>query len=682
MTNIDINYYPFLITLSEKDGSINQITYQQQILIDHSKLWNICLNHNGEDIRVEPSDLLFTRISRETPFSTTVYWKTAILSVAVRLLLEDGQICFYIHVDCHQNDITIADIQFPILNCMPISEQGKDDYLLLPWQNGWIIKDPVRNLLQREQPLPFWLGRGGKRYENEYPSQLSFQYTALYNESRYGLYFATEDGDARIKTIRYQPAPLGGLSYSVVHYPENMLATQTYTQPYAVVMTIFKGDWQTPTTIYRSWAIQQKWARKRLTDRAMPKQLEQIGLWRINHMNYALGTRTQEYFETTIKLRDVVNAPVGLHWYGWNMGEHDIDYPEYITEAKRLEDWPQQLKCWNQRFAQAGIVKIPYVNARLWDIHTKSWQAENAPAAALVDEIGQLYREPWKNNNLRPMCPATEQWQQKVLEFSTETMEDLGFDGLYLDQIASFNATLCFNPKHPHPQGGGSWWNDSYHTMMRKIRDAVGPNKILTTESCCESYVDCFDQFLILDTNMQGSGFNAIADGENCESVPLFNMIYGGYALCYGSICRFSDPIEIFTFNFIRNILWGFVPTVEGGDESDLNIEAIADYYAILRSGVDFYLSNRELLWHSRLLQLCDIPCDSISIQFKIRQSGVLYYKSYPGVYAVIREDHTGKLCCLGYNFLDRKQSVLLFGRQHIIEPQAFFMIDSESMML
>ncbi|MDW7656241.1 MAG: DUF6259 domain-containing protein [Bacillota bacterium] len=677
MSDIKIQFHPLSMTLSSQDGHLVNIKNHQMMIAGSSSLWRVRLKSAKSEIVLEPSKQTQFWVHQKDSNTTMLNWDTDQLSVVVTLKSQGGRVCFYIHVICHHPEDAIASVQFPIINCLPISDDGHEDNLLLPWQNGWIIKDPVHNLLKRDQPMPFWLGRGVNQYENEYPAQLSFQFTALYHEQRYGLYFATEDGDARIKTIRYQPSLEHNMIYSVIHYPENMLSTQTYEQPYAVVMAMFQGDWQIPATLYHSWAIRQKWSQKLLSERPLPKQLDHLGFWRINHMNYSLGMRTKEYFDTALVLRDAVAAPLGLHWYGWNMGEHDVNYPEYISTEKREEGWPRCLAIWNQRFDKAGILKIPYVNARLWDIHTKSWQDDNAPEAALINESGQLYIEPWKNNNLRPMCPSTDLWQQKVLAFSVETMQEMGFDGLYLDQIASFNATLCFNAEHPHPLGGGSWWNDSYHKMIERLRAIVGSEKILTTESCCECYLDCFDLFLILDTNMQRSGFNAVAGGDNCESVPLFNMIYGGRALSYGSMCRFSDTIQVFSFNLIRNILWGFMPTIEGGEQSELAAEDSEKYLTVLHQSVQFYLKYKELLWHSRLKHVCTIQCDMIILRFQIRQNGSIYYKNYPGVIAVIREDNlTGKEVWIGYNFLEQPQTVKVMGENTVIAAKSFLVVE------
>lgn len=97
--------------------------------------------------------------------------------------------------------------------------------------------------------------------------------------------------------------------------------------------------------------------------------------------------------------------------------------------------------------------------------------------------------EPWNPETVHcPMCPATGQWREKVVGFGSNYVYKLGFDGLYIDQVASFNATLCYEKNHGHPVGGGTWWADSYQQMVRQLRNKINKGCILTSESCCKVY--------------------------------------------------------------------------------------------------------------------------------------------------------------------------------------------------
>ncbi|MBR7142123.1 MAG: hypothetical protein IKD06_01140 [Clostridia bacterium] len=585
---------------------------------------------------------------------------------------KDSKLRWRIKAETGESD-SLSRVCFPVLTGLSFEE---DNYLLIPWQNGHLIKNPVENFLRKKLSLPFWLGRGKHSGENdyEYPASLSFQYCAFYSPASVGCYLATEDGEAYIKTYTFAyNEPLQAMDFVLTHYPENMGKVQSYEQPYDFVLQLFEGEWQEATCIYRRWATRQKWCKTKLVERSLPEKLVRTDLWRINHNHYDHGAKTEEYFETSLRLRDALQCNLALHWYGWNKSKHDLDYPEYIRDDRRAEGWPKELKEWNRRFDEEGIVKIPYTNARLWEEKTRSWKEENAKAFAIKNEKGELPLEPWMGDGLRPMCPATPMWQEKVRDLCREYSLEAGFDGIYLDQVGSFNATLCFDEAHPHPVGGGSWWNDGYHDMLRQAREVLGEEAIITTESNCETYIDAFDLFLILDTCFQTFGFNDYSGG-NAVPLPLFSMIYGDYALGYGSVCKFENSTETFEYNFMRNLLWGILPCVEGPDAPGLQGASAEEKLRILKNGVDFYKANKELFLYGRL---CRIPvCESGSksrVTWDLFESNCQQVEEFTSVMAAIWEDADGERFLLAYNYSDSEADATVDGRSITVAAKSFF---------
>lgn len=635
------------------NGCLQQAFYQEQSIPLQSKLWKVQTG-SGELGIADMAGFRYERYEKVLK----LFWHSDKARVIVTLRVDqEEKLRMHISVDMMDGD-AICEVRFPLMEGMSFR---KDNYLLITWQNGRLLKNAVDTFFSKGAEVPFWVGRGQYGYENEYPAALSFQYTTFYSED-YGYYFATEDPDAYIKTYTYDyNREKHALYFTVVHYPENMGKTTSYSMNYDFVFRMYQGDWQTATKYYREWAIRQKWCGKRLSERRLPKKLVQTDLWRINHTNYELGTRTQEYFDTSVKLQEELDCNLALHWYGWNMGVHDKDYPEYISDEKKAQGWPDKLREWNAAFDEKGIVKLPYHNARLWEKKTASWTGENAAALAIKDINGELLDEPWMpwmGYELKAMCPATAGWQNKVADLCREYGTELGFDGVYLDQIASYNATLCFDETHPHPAGGGTWWNDTYHRMIDKVRDIVGDDFILTTESCCESYVDVFDLFLILDTNFQYTAFNAMSRG-NAYSVPLFSMIYGEYALSYGSICKFSNRLEHFTYNFIRNLIWGILPSIEGVDGAEL--EKGKEYLEVVAKGVDFFKAHKEVFFYGHLTELPDCGCDTLQMEWLAKDEAgntFAYEKDTPAVCAAIWQTAEGESVIMAYNFSEKSQAV------------------------
>ena len=83
-----------------------------------------------------------------------------------------------ISVDTHNKE-AVNEVVFPIIEGLSFNT---DNYILITWQNGRIIKNPVDNFLSKGYDVPFWVGRGKYGYQNEYPAALSFQYAAFYGK--------------------------------------------------------------------------------------------------------------------------------------------------------------------------------------------------------------------------------------------------------------------------------------------------------------------------------------------------------------------------------------------------------------------------------------------------------------------------------------------------------------------
>lgn len=658
------------LCFSRETGFLEKIEYKERTIGLHSKIWSV-QTREGElgiedmtDFRYECHDGVLK-----------LFWMSDIAKVGVTVKNgEDEKLRWCINAEVSDGE-AVRQVRFPILEGLNFDTEN---HLLITWQNGHLVKNPVDSFLCKGIEVPFWVGRGKYGYEAEYPANLSFQYGAFYGKD-YGYYFVTEDPDAYTKTFAYEyNKEKHAMDFSVINYPENMGKCTSYCMAYDFVLKMFEGDWQTATRYYRDWAINQKWCKEKLAHKKLPEALTKTDLWRINHTNYEFGTDTQAYFDSSVKIRDVIDCNLALHWYGWNMKSHDEDYPDYVSDEKKAEGWMEELTAWNRKFDAEGIVKIPYHNARLWEKKLKSWESENVLSAAIKDESGNLLDEPWmpdKGFELIPVCPATAMWQNKVVDCCREYGSEIGFDGVYLDQIGSFNATLCFDEKHPHPLGGGTWWNDSYHSMIRHCRDVLGDERLITTESCCETYIDVLDLMLVLDTCFQDVALNGIADAGSAVSLPLFNLIYGDYSLCYGSICKFSDPIENFELNMMRNTIWGFLPSIEGIDTQE--IENGSAHLEITKRAVDFYKENKDIFLYGRLCEIPQYECTETCKVDWVAKSDYgdefPYTDIYPAICAAIWEKKNGDKCLFAYNYSNSAQKIEVAGKEYTIAEKSFY---------
>ena len=250
-------------------------------------------------------------------------------------------------------------------------------------------------------------------------------------------------------------------------------------------------------------------------------------------------------------------------------------------------------------------------------------------------------------------------------------VKDAAFDGVYIDQIASFNAMLCFDKNHDHPLGGGTWWGNSNRSMLRHVRNLMTEKRIMTTESCCELYTDCFDLLLILDPNNQKSAFNAMAGKCIARSVPLYNMIYGDYALTYGSVCTLNDRPECYAFNFMRNLLWGIIPSVDGFTQEELDREESKFHLQITKTAVEFYKENKDLFLYGRLVNVLEVRCENITLNWDIRNVGTCQEEEN-AVLAALWESADGGRCILAANVTGKEQIATIHGKTVTIPAYSF----------
>ena len=630
------------ITVDGNSGQILQIKAGEDTLPLRGSFW-----------KVETADKASVTMQDMTSFTYTLteeklalFWNNDSLSVKVQMFVQDRLLKMDIAVSSQKQGLN--RIFFPVYEGVEKISQDRD-YLTLPYQNGFLIKNPVDTLLKTDEEVPFWMGWGGHKYENDYPAQYSYQFFSYFSPEKKGYYWACEDGNAYIKTIgQHYNGEVDGLDLIFTNYPEDMGTIRYYILPYAYAFCFFHGNWQVPTKLYRDWAGKQKWC-TRLKERKISSRVNEIDFVRINHEHYGLGTRSEEFIKTCDMIQKQLDCRLAVHWYGWNKApKHGDWYPEmadYTNEA-----WRTELHQINKRLSDMGVLKLPYVNVHLWDSHLKSFSEENAESVLVVPESRKITDEPWsEEGNLYAICHANGKFQNKALHTFDRLVREDGFDGIYIDQVGSFNATLCFGENHGHPIGGGNWWAKEYHDMIGTFREVMPEGKILTTESCCEVYHDLFDMFLILDTCSQDFGFSELCGSDNVDSLPMFAMIYNDSAVAYGSICKFEHNDEPFTYNYLRNILWGMVPTAEG-----MELDWIADApekWRVLKQGVDFFKENRDILLYGIMEDYYQFAEGGKTVAFGDLQ------RQCPGVICAVYT-YEGETYAMLYNYSDAQQQV------------------------
>jgi hypothetical protein len=216
-------------------------------------------------------------------------------------------------------------------------------------------------------------------------------------------------------------------------------------------------------------------------------------------------------------------STVALHWYVWHQVAWQTNYPHYFPARGGFRDVSQRLQ-------KQGIKIFPYINGRVYDINNQSWSHDEAEIHCCKSSAARskplhvpLQLEMYSNNQYwAVICPSTKFWQDKLTALTVGLTNDYKINGVYIDQLASKDPALCYDPHHNHPRGGGSYWSDGYNKALKQIRSAMTKTSVLTSESNAEVYLNHIDGFLTI------GGYN------NCPIVPMFQAVYSDYAIIFG----------------------------------------------------------------------------------------------------------------------------------------------------
>ncbi|MBQ4289741.1 MAG: hypothetical protein II719_00935 [Clostridia bacterium] len=337
------------------------------------------------------------------------------------------------------------------------------------------------------------------------------------------------------------------------------------------------GDWYDSALVYRSFLEQSAPWMKR--SGPWPTWMDEIDLWWLVHLKED-GPFAEEIIEATRSLN--VNAAV--HLYLWHQIPFDNDYPHYFPEKPFVRGEVQKLQ-------QAGIRVVPYINGRLWDTRDRGaedWQFSRlAFPSAAKDRFGSLFLETYDSKEedgspvkLAVMCPSAWFWRDTLREVTDRLIGDLGFDGVYLDQIGAAPPVPCSDPAHSHPAGGGNWWCSSYSGLIRNVR-RNHPDCVLMTESNAEPFLSDFQGFLCCMWTKN-------------NQVPAFPVLYSDRIHLFGVTMHdpsYDDIIIAQTLLF--GVQMGWIPpsAVPGLPHRDFFRKAVA-----LRKTLHGVLSHGRML--------------------------------------------------------------------------------------
>ena len=488
-------------------------------------------------------------------------------------------------------DLSVTDVQFPfVVTPYHLAGTPGTETVLWPFNAGVLLRAPSPQDLTPDCPhtwqiLPESSTPNGNT--THYPGLVFAQFLAYYND-RAGLYLSCQDTEGRIKQIRpvhREPGLRLGLTH-VGDWPQRGERQLEY----EVVVGSFTGDWYAAADLYRSWSLQQHWARKPLHARTdVPDWLLDSPPHIILRIQGELDigpTRPNEEFlpyAKAVPLLEAVSrrieAPLVPVIMSWERPGPWI-YPDCFPPA----GGDASLREFTAIARQRGWYIGTFCNGTRWVVEHywsgydghDDFAARGGERSVCRTPAGDLWKEKW-DEDWRPSYPCClgSPMTRKLAEDFVRHIIDLGLDWIqFLDQNVGCATFPCFATDHEHPPLPGVWMTekmrllvDTFHRLgAEEFERSSGDRQIVFSVECPVN--ECFiPAFQICDVRVVPPGHKGYGTGF----LPLYHYLYHEFILIQGGFGNAPEPYHLPIRN-AYNLVVGEIPgAVMKGDGKLLN---------------------------------------------------------------------------------------------------------------
>lgn len=433
--------------------------------------------------------------------------------------------------------------QFPLFACPPkLSENPDDDHIILP---GFGLSDGA------ELPAPGTTNmvRGG-----DYPGTVCVQFTAYYGALS-GLYWATYDPAGFPKYWELKTVSDRSVEMPVTHlHPEVVGADLDLN--YDTVLCTFRGDWRDAAAIYKRWAVNQPWCRRRLSDRS------DIAAFLKEGAGGVVQGIPNEREKPGVALQAIERAPQMMAEYRRRTGLAHMLYVPYGWEnrgtwaginyfpANPSDDAWRQL---NEQLRAQGD-RTAFLTSGFWWV-VKRQKTGSGPA---FDDTADFERRqemvvrnpdgtPWEQDNYN-LTGAQGNWRGLSVklchgsEAARNTMRDIFLNVARLGTpLVSFDQEIgggqnvpCYSAVHGHPPGWGQWMWIGFRDVCEAILTQgkrVEPELGLFMENTSELAIPYMATYW-------SRQFGVIHHGaKGARGIGLFSYLYHEYVTAIGAAC-------------------------------------------------------------------------------------------------------------------------------------------------
>lgn len=415
--------------------------------------------------------------------------------------------------------------------------------------NGWLVSeaefpriavnrpDGAKGILPVGYGTEYTIGSGGQ-LQSRYPSCTGTMQLVMMHHERGTAYFAATDKSGSGKVLRMISEGRNLIFTQHVTASYGWTESGRFTLPWTVVLGFSRDGWQqTAMKWYRPFTFETRWGERTLTRRPVAEWVKNADMW------LRPADATPQMMESVRKAMKYYGRGVGLHWYYWHNHPHDVKYPEYFPEKAGFGEMIAETQ-------KLGGFVTPYINGRLWDPATESYEALNGREASCRKPDGTLYTELYSSKVINTVtCPASDIWRGIMKDLNRRLITGLKVDGVYMDQIGCASSEPCYAANHGHAPGGGDWWPAAYRSLLEEMRSEMyGKKHAMTTEENAECYIDLFDMMLVVNS----------PHNSYTKMVPLFPLIYADRCI-YSGYTYVPWKLNDGSMNFItmKSLLWG-----------------------------------------------------------------------------------------------------------------------------
>ena len=471
--------------------------------------------------------------------------------------------------------LNVVDIQFPFV----VTRYELHGSVLLPAGSGRLIPDPAPENLGPDTAAA-WHFAPCNGDSGHYPGGLFAQFIALC-ANRAGLYMACEDTAANVKLIKAlhrEPGLRLGLAH-VGDWPRHGRRTLEYD----VVLRSFTGDWYAAADVYRSWALQQKWAvpLHRRTD--VPGWLldspAYITLRLQGQLDAGPVFPVKEFlpYEKAVPLLDRLarrlNASLVAVLMSWEHGGPwvypdcfppvggDASLTRFATLA-RARGWHVGSFCNGTR----------WVTQHAWNGYDgrDAYRKRRGNRSVCRTPSGDEWTEHW-DQSWRPSyagCLGTAMTRRLAAQF-VERLIGWGMESIqFFDQNMGAATFPCFAKDHDHPPMPGKWMaarmQDIIAQFLQAARKADQAHVIHSTEGPCNE--TCLPLFQECDVRVIPPGHTS-----NYNFLPLYHYLYHECIVIQGGMGMGPEPYHLPTRNACNGVLGELPGAVMIGDGTLLN---------------------------------------------------------------------------------------------------------------